>query len=70
MNTFAIVGLVGLVVAVGVNLIAMLVFKKTSAQFFSEQWWSSWFPTYTVWLVFLIVGLASRNKKNDGGGKS
>lgn len=70
MNTFTTLGLVGLAVQASVNLVAMLVFKKASAGFFSEQWWSSWFPTYVVWFVFLVVGLARRGKKNDGGGKS
>jgi len=65
-NTFTTIGATGIAVQFIVNLVAMLVFNKTSADFFSEQWWSSWFPTYPVWLVFLIVGLSSRRKQpND-----
>jgi hypothetical protein len=67
MKSYITIGLVGLAIQAGLNLLALLAFKKTSAEFFSDQWWSSWFPTYTVWLVFLILGIASRGKKNGGG---
>jgi len=50
------IGLAGLVIQVAINLTALLVFKKSSAEFFSEQWWSAWFPGYTIWLIFLVLG--------------
>ena len=67
MKSYITIGLVGLAIQAGLNLLALVAFKKTSAEFFSDQWWSSWFPTYTVWFVFLILGLGSRGKKNGGG---
>jgi hypothetical protein len=67
MNTYIKIGLLGLLIQAAVNLVALLVFKQSSAEFFSEQWWSSWFPTYTVWFVFSFIGLGNRSKKNDGG---
>jgi hypothetical protein len=69
MKNFTTLGMVGLGVHLSVNVVAMLVFKKASAEFFSGQWWSSWFPTYNIWFMFLVIGLANR-RKNCGGGKS
>ena len=63
MNTYIKIGLLGLVIQAAVNLIALVVFKQSSAEFFSEQWWSSWFPTYTVWLVFLSSALETAQRK-------
>jgi hypothetical protein len=41
------------------NLVALLFFKRASAAYFSEEWWSSWFPSYLLWLIFAIIGIAS-----------
>jgi hypothetical protein len=57
MKTFLIVGLIGFGAALVINLVAMLGFSKAEATFFSDPWWSSWFPNYVVWLVFAIIGL-------------
>jgi len=59
------IGLVGLVIQSVINLIAILVFRKTSAEFFSDQWWSAWFPGYTVWLIFVILGFVIGAGKDD-----
>ena len=59
------IGLVGLVIQSAINLIAILVFRKTSAEFFSDQWWSAWFPGYTVWLIFVILGFVIGAGKDD-----
>ena len=67
MKSYITIGLVGLAIQVGLNLLTLVAFKKTSAEFFSDQWWSSWFPTYTVWVVFLILGIASHCRKSGGG---
>jgi hypothetical protein len=53
------IGLVGLAITIVLNLVALLIFKKASAEYFSGGWWSSWFPFYIVWLVFTIIGFAS-----------
>jgi hypothetical protein len=58
MKTFKIIGLVGLLITIVMNLLALLVFKRAAAVYFSTEWWSTWFPSYTVWLVFTIMGLA------------
>jgi hypothetical protein len=55
-RVFPTIGAVGLAIAVTLNLAALLIFKKTSAEFFSPGWWSSWFPSYVVWLTFLAMG--------------
>jgi uncharacterized membrane protein len=65
MNTFTKMGLIGLSAQALINVVALLLFKKDAAQFFTDQWWSLWFPTYTVWLVFLIVGLAGGGQKKS-----
>jgi hypothetical protein len=59
MKSFRIIGLVGLAITTALNLVALLILKKASAEYFSDQWWSDWFPSYIVWLVFVIIGLAS-----------
>jgi hypothetical protein len=51
-------GLAGLAVTIVLNLVALLFFKKASADYFSEGWWSAWFPCYTIWLAFTIFGFA------------
>ena len=67
MKEYRRIGLIGLVTAVIINLVALLVFTKSSAAFFSEQWWSAWFPSYIVWLVFITIGFASHEGKDLGG---
>jgi len=57
-RVFPVIGVVGLAIAIAMNLIALLVFKKASAEFFSHEWWFAWFPSYMVWVSFLILGLA------------
>ena len=63
-NTYKKVGLVGLAIQLAMNLVALFVLKKGSAEFFSDQWWSGWFPTYIVWLSLIIVGFASCRDKD------
>ncbi len=57
---FSTTGLVGLSIGLTLNLVALLVLKRHSAEFFSTGWWSTWFPSYAVWLVFAIAGLGAR----------
>jgi hypothetical protein len=40
------------------NLVGPLVFHRHSSAFFSAKWWSDWFPSYIVWITFIIVGSA------------
>jgi hypothetical protein len=54
---FASIGIVGLVITLGMNLVALLGFKKAAAVFASPGWWSSWFSCYVVWAVFAISAL-------------
>jgi hypothetical protein len=61
MNSFARIGIIGLSITVVVNLAGFLVFHRASSVFFSDAWWSAWFPVYLVWMVFAIGGFASRN---------
>ena len=51
-------GLVGLAITIALNLVALLLLKKAEAEYFSEKWWSVWFPSYIVWLTFTIIGVA------------
>jgi hypothetical protein len=52
-------GFSGLAITLCVNIVAIAVFRKSAAGFFSTGWWSQWFPSYTVWLVFLIIGIGN-----------
>jgi hypothetical protein len=56
-GSFAFMGLVGLAITIALNLVALLLLKKAEAEYFSDKWWSVWFPSYIVWLTFTIVGV-------------
>jgi signal transduction histidine kinase len=62
MKAFRTIGWIGLAITTGLNLLALLWFKKVSAEYFSDKWWSEWFPSYVVWLTFTIIGFAGRGK--------
>jgi hypothetical protein len=55
-------GLTGLSIGLVLNLLAVFVFHRTSAHFFTSPWWNAWFPNYLVWFVFAIIGFASRKR--------
>ena len=56
-NTRLNVGLVGLGVHLTLNLLGIFVFHRAAAVFFSEQWWSAWFPLWLVWTVLAVTGM-------------
>jgi hypothetical protein len=62
---FPSIGVAGLAITAAMNLVALLVFKKVSAEFFSPAWWSSWFTCYIVWVTFVIIGVAGIFVKRD-----
>ncbi len=62
---FPAIGVAGLVITIAMNLVALLVFKKRSAEFLSQGWWSSWFTCYLVWIVFVIMGAAGVLMKRE-----
>jgi hypothetical protein len=64
---FKSIGLSGLIITIALNLVALHIFARPSAVFFSTPWWSVWFPNYTVWFVFAIIGFGTgirRSKLN------
>jgi len=50
-------GLIGLPGVVTLNLVALLFLDQPAAAFFSDRWWPTWFTSYLIWGVFLIVGV-------------
>jgi len=42
------------------NLAGRFVFHRSSSVFFSDPWWTAWFPNYVVWMTFTIIGAAIR----------
>lgn len=50
------IGLTGLLITLGLNLIGDLALQQPAANPLGDQWWSSWFPLYIVWFVFLLLG--------------
>jgi len=58
MNTQLKIGLWGLGGALAGNVVALVIFEKPSAQFFTPDWWDTWIAIYVVWIVFLAIGLA------------
>ena len=68
MNNALRLGLIGFGITLTLNLLGIFVFEKPAADFFADDWWSTWFPSHVVWLVFLISGIGlkfSRKDKND-----
>ncbi len=59
-NALLRVALIGLAITLVVNLLGIFVFHKAAAVFFTELWWSSWFPSWIVWIVLAIAGLGAR----------
>lgn len=51
-------GLAGTFITLTLNIIGFLALKHPAALPFHDQWWTSWFPLYAIWFVFLLVGLA------------
>ena len=56
-NPLLFIGLIGLSIHFVLNLLGIFVFHKAAAVFFTEQWWSSWFPMWLAWGVLTISGL-------------
>jgi hypothetical protein len=56
---FPAIGAAGLAITIAMNLVALLVFKKAAAEFWSPGWWSSWFACYAVWISFGVIGTAA-----------
>ena len=69
MKAFKTIGLIGLATTTVLNLIALLVFKRASAEYFSDTWWSAWFTSYVTWLSFTMIGFASHRRQNLGAGR-
>jgi hypothetical protein len=59
-NSILFIGLMGLSIHLLLNLLGIFVFHKAAAVFFTEQWWSSWFPMWLAWGVLFISGLGIR----------
>ncbi len=68
MNATLRLGVIGSSITLAINLFGLLVLKQAAAQFFTDDWWSVWFPSFIVWLVMTIIGLGrQRSGKRQGG---
>lgn len=47
--------IVTFVITVIANLLVVLILNHADSAFFSDKWWSTWFPIYLLLIVFLIV---------------
>jgi hypothetical protein len=52
------IGCFGLVQTAMMNLVGPLVFHRHSSVLFSQKWWVNWFPSYIIWITFLLLGSA------------
>jgi signal transduction histidine kinase len=66
MKAFKTIGLLGLAITTVLNLVALLFFRRASAEYFSEKWWAEWFTSYIVWGTFVLIGFASHGKSDPG----
>lgn len=53
-----VIGGVGLMQTAVMNFVGPLVFHRHSSVFFSQKWWANWFPSYIVWITFVLLGTA------------
>ncbi len=71
MNKFLYTGLIGFVITLLVNALGILVLRRPTAEFFADDWWSTWFPLYAVWIALSIAGIGrklSAKAKRSGPG--
>ena len=59
-----VLGLIGLATQLAINLVVAFVFKRS--EFFSQQWWSDFFPGYLVWFVFAVIGFGGARGAKGG----
>ena len=59
------IGLIGFVIVLFINLIGLFLLQKSTPEFFSDGWWSSWFPAYIVWFIFIAMGIAQKFTDKD-----
>jgi hypothetical protein len=52
------IGSFGLMQTAMLNFVGPLVFHRHSSVFFSAKWWADWFPSYIVWISFILLGAA------------
>lgn len=61
MNATLRLGLIGSAITLALNLFGFLVLKQAAARFFADGWWSTWFPSFIVWLGITMVGLGRQH---------
>ena len=59
-------GLIGSSITLALNLFGFLVLKQAAARVFTDDWWSTWFPSFIVWLGITIVGLGRQRSGRQG----
>lgn len=59
-NNFLYTGLTGFVITLIVNAFGILVFRKPADELFADDWWSTWFPSYAVWIALAIAGVGRK----------
>src|ERR1035441_10180351 len=69
MKAFKTIGLIGLAITTVLNVVALLLFKRASAEYFSDQWWSAWFTSYIISGRLTLIGFASHRRQNLGAGR-
>lgn len=54
------IGILGFAIALLLNLAGLYLYDKPSAVFFSNPWWSMWFPSYIAPVCFLVIAIGLR----------
>ena len=52
------IGIIGFAALLALNLLAYFSLHQSAAELFESSWWSTWAPSYLIWLVFIAVGLS------------
>jgi len=60
---FKLIGITGFFIILLCNIFGQVVFQTQDIAFFQTDWWSVWFPNYSVWISLVIVGFVIKNKE-------
>jgi len=61
------IGSAGFSVTMMLNALAFFLLQQPASIPLHEQWWSTWFAGYAVWLVICVIGLGLHNKEQNKG---
>ncbi|MDQ7734542.1 hypothetical protein QT231_17675 [Halomonas sp. SpR1] len=62
---FSVISAAGFSIVLLLNVVAIFMFGKPEAIYFSPGWWFQWFPAYIAWFPFLMLAIVFRTHDNS-----